>query len=124
MHADRKVMWRTPREVLDALHGMQQVVQQGADFGEGGSHRYEAVGPEVPCTTSIVARHLLRVTMRPCGHCPMVTRHGHDEFRTSRCHTVSMRQCDSGSNVRPGLYKPINMIGGLWQRTCLNCLTV
>ena len=55
---------------------------------------------------------------------PMVTRHGHDEFRTSRCHTVSMRQCDSGSNARPGLYKPINMIGGLWQRTCLTCLTV
>ena len=41
-----------------------------------------------------------------------------------RCRTVSMRQCDSGSNARPGLYKPINMIGGLWQRTCLNCLTV
>jgi hypothetical protein len=79
-HADRKVIWRTPREVLDALHGNATGRATG-DFGEGGSHRYEAVGPEVPCTTSIVARHMLRVTMRPCGHCPMVTRHGHDEFR-------------------------------------------
>ena len=28
---------------------------------------FSLIGPEVPCTTSIVARHLLRVTMRPCG---------------------------------------------------------
>jgi hypothetical protein len=38
-----------------------------------------------------------------------------------RPQSLTSRQCDSGSNARPGFYKPINMIDGLWQRTCSRC---